>query len=265
MRTLSLLLILMVSGVAFAADPPPADKPVQELDLERPGYTYQTCLDLARKHPDKAVEFSGRWVGLGGGEAAKHCQALALVGVGEYGEGATRLEALAQASHQPAGVRANMLAQAGQAWVMQDDLTRAYAAQVAALKMIPQGTKQHVEILMDRAGTLADAGKYDDALNDLDTALKIDLANADAWAFRAAASRAKGDIHGALKDAEHAVSAGPNNVSALLERGNLYRLTKRLPEARQDWLHILELDPKSAAADAARTNIERMDVDTRKR
>ena len=263
MRTAFLLAAIFASsGSAFAAD---AVAPTPDLDLEHPGYTYQTCLQLTRKQPEKAFEMAGKWVGLGGGEPAKHCQALALVGIGEYGEGATRLEVLAQTSKQAAGVRANMLAQAGQAWVMQDDPTRAYAAQSAALKVIPQGTKQHVEILMDRAGTLADAGKFDEAIDDLDAALKIDSTNAEAWAFRASAYRTKGDIERALKDAERAVAAGPNNVSALLERGNLYRMEKRLAEARKDWLRILELDPDSPAADAARTNIERMDVDTRKR
>ncbi len=257
------LIAMLVSGAALAADPPPASQP--ELDLQHPGWTYQTCLELSRKNPEKAVELAGQWIGLGGGEAAKHCQALALVGVGEYGEGATRLEALVEVSRQPAGVRANMLAQAGQAWMMQDDLTRAYAAQTAALKMIPQGTKQHVEILIDRAGTLAEAGKFDEVIADIDVALKIDEFNAQAWAYRASALRAKGETDDALKDAEHAVSVGSDNVSALLERGNLYRIKKRVPEARKDWLRILELEPASAAADAARTNIERLDVDTRKR
>jgi len=262
MRTI-LLIAMFVSSAALAADQSPPSQ--SELDLQHPGWTYQTCLELSRKQPERAVELAGQWVGLGGGEAAKHCQALALVGVGEYGEGATRLEALAQVSRQPPGVRANMLAQAGQAWVMQDDLSRAYAAQTAALKMIPQGTKQHVEILIDRAGTLAEAGKFDEVIVDIDVALKIDEFNAQAWAYRASALRAKGELDDALKDAEHAVSVGSDNVSALLERGNLYRIKKRVPEARKDWLRILELEPDSAAADAARTNIERLDVDARKR
>jgi tetratricopeptide (TPR) repeat protein len=80
-------------------------------------------------------------------------------------------------------------------------------------------------------------------------------------AYRAAAQRYLGDYDEALIDAESAVRVDPKHIGALLERGNLYRMKKRLPEARQDWLRILEIDPDSAAADAARLNIEHMDVD----
>jgi len=266
MRKIIFLAASLWALPVLAADGVPRTiQPAPDPDLEHPGWTYQTCLQLTRKQPDKAIELAGKWVNLGGGEAARHCQALALVALKEYGEGATRMEELAQQSKQDANVRANMLAQAGQAWMMQNDLTRAYAAQSAALQLVEQGSRQQVEILMDRASTLADAGKFDEVLDDLDAALKIDPKNAQAWAFRASAYRSQGDIDGALADAERAVAAGPDNVSALLERGNLYRMQKRLDDARKDWLRILEVDPESAAADAARTNIERMDVDAAKR
>ena len=62
---------------------------------------------------------------------------------------------------------------------------------------------------------------------------------------------------------ERAVAAAPGNVTALLERGNMYRINKRVDDARRDWLRILELEPDSPEADAARANIARIDVDTR--
>ncbi len=250
---------------ALAADVPAGTQLAPDPDLERPERTYQSCLLLTAKQPDKAIELASKWIVLGGGEAARHCQALALIALKDYGEGATRLEELAKASKQAPLVRANMLAQAGQAWLLQDEPSRAYAAQSAALIIVPQGTAQHVELLLDRAGTLADAGKYDEVLNDVDAALKIQPNNAEAIAFRASAFRSMGKIDDAMAEAERAVGIAPDNVAALLERGNLYRLKRRLPEARKDWLHILEVDPDSAAADAARTNIEHMDVDTRAR
>jgi tetratricopeptide (TPR) repeat protein len=260
MRCAILLTLLLPLG-AFAADLPPSLQPAPDPDLNRPISTYQTCLGLARTQPDKGIELAGKWVGLGGGEPAKHCQALSLVGLKEYGEGASRLEELAVKSQQEAPVRASMLAQAGQAWLMQGDPTRAYAAQSLALKMVAQGSKQNMEILIDRAGTLADAGKYKEVIADVDSALRIEPANATALAYRAAAQRYLGDYDEALIDAESAVRVDPKHIGALLERGNLYRMKKRLPEARQDWLRILEIDPDSAAADAARLNIEHMDVD----
>jgi len=262
-RALLFAMMMAAAPAVLAADMIAPGERSPDPDLSNPAYTYQTCLQLSRKQPDKAIEMAGKWVGLGGGEAAKHCQALALVGLQEWGEGAIRLEELAAASKQGSSVRANMLAQAGHAWQLQGELSRAYAAQTTAIQIIPQGTPQHVELLLDRAGTLAEAGEYDDALKDVNAALKIQPNNPQIMAFRASANRLRGKHEEALADAEQAVAMGPQNVAALLERGNMYRIERRLDDARKDWLRILEIDPDSAEGDAARANIERIDVDFR--
>ena len=265
MRALALAAVVAWAAVPFtglaAEAPPPTLQLAPDPDLSDPGRTSRQCLALARRQPDKAIELAGKWIGLGGGESAKYCQALSLVGLKEYGEGARRLEDLARTSKQDMAARAGMLAQAGQAWMLQGEPGRAYAAQSTALRTAPQGTKQHFEILLDRAGTLAEAGKYSEALVDVNAALVIDPRSADALAFRASAYRYQGEIDKALDDAQRALSLDPKNLAALLERGNLHRLKKRLADARQDWLRILDLDPDSPAADSARLNIEHLDVD----
>lgn len=254
MRTV--LALLLLSAPALAAEPfAPAP------DLQNPAFTYRICLDLSRTAPEKAVELAGKWLGLGGGEPARHCQALALVGLKEWGEGATRLEEIAAESKQTPGVRANMLAQAGQAWILAGELSRAYAAQTTALQIIPAGTRQQAEILLDRAGTLVEANEIDDAIADINTSLGVVPNNSEAMAFRASAYRLKGDLDSALSDAENALAMQSQNLAALLERGNIFRLQRRVEDARRDWLRILELAPDSAEADAARENIARVDVD----
>ncbi len=245
----------------MAADTPPAVQLAPDPDLQRPHVTYQTCLKLAREHPDKGIELAGKWITLGGGEPAKHCQALSLIGLKDYGEGARRLEELATASKQEPKVRANMLAQAAQGWLLQGENGRAYAAQTAALKLLPPNSKESVELYLDRAGTLADSGKYNEVMDDIKEVLRIDPNNAEAYAYRASIHRLQNELDDALDDAEAAVAADPNNLSGLLERGNLYRIKKRLAEARSDWLRILMIAPESATADAARINIEHLDVD----
>lgn len=258
-----LLACLLLSAPVLAADPP-ADPPVQLAptpDLENPAYTYRICLDLSRTQPDKAIELAGKWLGLGGGEPARHCQALALVGLKEWGEGATRLEEIAAESRQTPGVRANMLAQAGQAWILAGELSRAYAAQTTALKIIPQGTRQQAEILLDRAGTLVDGGEIDDAIADINAAMGVIPNNVEAMTFRASAHRLKGELDDALVDAEAALAMNSQYAGALLERGNIFRLQRRVEDARRDWLRVLEIAPESAEADAARENIARVDVD----
>jgi hypothetical protein len=47
---------------------------------------------------------------------------------------------------------------------------------------------------------------------------------------------------------------------AWLERGILNRLKGDVPAARRDFLQVLVLDPDGPAGDAARANIERMEL-----
>ncbi|MDX2145240.1 MAG: hypothetical protein SFV19_17935 [Rhodospirillaceae bacterium] len=234
--------------------PPPVGTPAP--DTLNPAKTYQLCLDTARTFPEQGYEFAGKWTGLGGGEPAKHCQAVAMLGMKQYPEAATRLEELALASKQDNKVRAGLLAQAAQAWLLIGETARAYAAQTSALQLQPGDAA----LLVDRAATLAEAKNYWDAIDDLNTAITAAPSHAEAYAFRASAYRMVEADDLALEDAERALSLEPGNLSGLLERGILYRMKGRAAEARRDWLRILELAPESEAAKSARANIERLDV-----
>lgn len=253
----------MMSAPAAAATGSAATKPSTALsptpDTANPSRTYEVCLMTAKNEPEKGFEMAGKWLALGGGPPARHCEAIALIGMKEYTEAATRLEELAKVNEDES-VRAGVLSQAGQAWLLQGDLSRALEAQTAALDAMPVKNRQHAYILVDRAATLADAGKYAEAVLDLDASLAIDPKNPDALAFRASARRHLNDVDVALVDAEQAVALDPHNIIGLLERGIIYRLKKRNDDARKDWLRIIQIAPDSEAGRAARTNIERMDV-----
>src|SRR5437868_443715 len=86
-------------AVQLAPDPDPSD----------PQKTYVVCLELAAARPEAGIEMAGKWRGLGGGEPADHCAAVALIGLKDYFEAAKRLEDLATSSKQSAGLRAGML------------------------------------------------------------------------------------------------------------------------------------------------------------
>ena len=68
----------------------------------------------------------------------------------------------------------------------------------------------------------------------------------------------------ALVDVERALALRPNHAEGLLERGILHRLRDNKAGARQDWLKVLRVAPDSPAANAARQNLENMDVKTGK-
>ena len=220
---------------------------------------YQHCIALARQTPSEGWEEALAWTSLGGGEAARHCGAIALIGLRQYEEGASRLEDLANTSHREAILRAGMLAQAGQAWLLAKNPERAYAAQTAALKLVPGAP----DLLVDRAESLAEAKNYKDALADLDQALKADPSRVDALTYRATTRRYLDDMKGAADDLAKALALDPQYQDAWLESGILKRLAGNPAEARQAWLKVLEIAPKSPAADTARRNIELLDVDAR--
>jgi tetratricopeptide (TPR) repeat protein len=229
---------------------------------------YAACMTLARERPDKAFDQAGQWVGMGGGAPARHCEAVALMGLGEYAEAAHRLEQLAEDPTGDRALRVNLLAQAAQGWLSAGDLSRADAAQTTAIQLAASSPGQGVapvprllpDLYVDRAVTLAQAGKDDEALRDLTQALVLAPGKAEAFVLRSAARRRLGNLPGALTDAEQAIALAPSNPEAYLERGDVYLALKRVDDARTDWVKVLDLDPRDPSADVARARIEALDV-----
>ncbi len=218
---------------------------------------YAECITLASTAPDDAFEAALSWQQDAGGDAARHCAAVALLGKGLYREAAERLETLAQTMLLPASaLLADVLAQAGQAWLLADDTARAHAAQSAALELEPG----NIELLIDRGFTLAQAQNYWEAIDDLNRASELAPERSDILVYRASAYRYVDAFDLALIDVEAALKSDPQDLEGLLERGILRRLSGDDAGARADWLKIVTLAEDSPAADAARANLERLDV-----
>ncbi|MGB8843878.1 MAG: tetratricopeptide repeat protein [Aliidongia sp.] len=218
--------------------------------------TYDKCLALARKQPSEGFETGSIWRDHGGGLPAQHCVALALIGLKEYVEAAHRLEKIAaEMVRESDSLRASVLAQAAEAWSEAGQAENAEAALTAALKLAPRNQ----DYLVNRAVSYAQRQNYHAAIDDLNKALTAGP-RADALAYRASAWRLLGDLKQARFDAEKAVQSDPNLAEAWLELGNIKRLSDDSAGARQNWLKVIELAPDSTAADAARDNIETLDV-----
>lgn len=229
--------------------------PVAAQVIEGP-QEYAICLTLAKQKPEQGWEEALAWQSLGGGEAARHCAAVALIGLGKYGEAATRLETLANESVRADNVRAEMLAQAAQAWQMLGNTQRADAAQRSALVLSPGNP----DILLDHAVLLAQVSHYREAVDVLSTVLRAQPNRVEALTLRASAFRYLDNVAGAEDDINTALKLDPDFSDALLERGILRRMKGEDAGAREDWLRAIELAPESTAADTARRNIEKMDV-----
>lgn len=240
-------LLLPAPALQLAPVPPhPADAEAAE---------YEHCMKLARDNPEAARTLAAKWHERGGAHPAEHCLAVALIGLKRYQEAAERLEKLAPAMvHAPGSLRAEMLGQAAQAWLLAGEPGRAWKADGAALALHPNDP----DLLVDRAEAAGAAGWYDKAVGDLDRVLKANPARFEALLYRASAYRELDRLDPALADIEAALKLAPDSPPALLERGNIRLLRGDLAGARADWRRVTALATGSAAAAAAKDNLDRL-------
>ena len=217
---------------------------------------YRRCMDLTKTNAKKAFDDAINWEGLGGGEAAKHCAAVALWNLGETAEAARRLQALADTSGQELALRIGKYNQAGLAWLEAGETDKAYAAQSQAIALDPE----NAGLYYDRAVVTATAADYGAALGDIEKALELDPQWSDAWVLRGAAHRFLDDLPQALSDLNKALFLAPGHAEGLLERGIVHRLNGDNDAARRDWSKLLSLTPEGPAADAARANLQILEL-----
>ena len=92
-----------------------------------PKKRYDDCLGLAGYNPAAALGVATQWVQAKGGAPAEHCAAVALVGLKRYAEAGARLDVLGRAPGV-GDLRASLLDQAGNAWLLAGDGKRATAS-----------------------------------------------------------------------------------------------------------------------------------------
>lgn len=249
---LALLGALLSAPPRPAAAPDPAALPLPpEMPRLAEGPDYERCLGLLREDPEEALRFAGAWDATGGGEGARHCAALARIGLGDPARAAEQLERLALASRSGHAARAAVYGQAAQAWMMAGDAVRAFGAVTLALTLAPQDP----DLFVDRSVILAAQGRYREALEDLDRALALDPDRVEALVLRAAALRHLDEVVAARAAVERALLLAPDHPEALLERGILRQLAGDSAGARGDWRRVLAAAPDSVAADLAAQNL----------
>jgi tetratricopeptide (TPR) repeat protein len=245
MKRLTLLLPLLLPPYPIAAAEP--------IDARR---EYRACLQMARQKPEDGWEQAIAWQSLGGGEPARHCAAVALLGLGKFEEAARRLGALAETSHSAGPLRAEMLDQAAQAWLLAGKPDKAVTELEAGLRLVPG----HPELLLDKAVALAQAGRHALVVETLTALLKAQPNRVEAMVLRGSAYRILDKLELAKDDIARALVLDPDLPDALLERGLIRRLEDNQSGAREDWMRAITLMPEGAVADTARRNLELMDV-----
>jgi tetratricopeptide (TPR) repeat protein len=252
-RTLFFSLLAPLAAVCTSA---PANAQTRFSELPA-GDAYRSCVQLVRKDPESGFEAAIAWRDEGGGSAARHCTALALVNLGQYADAALRLETLAKEMNGFGETeRAAVLGQSGRVWRRAGDLDRARASLSAAIGLDPT----NAELRIDRGEILATAGQYWEAIDDFNAALEHAPMSLDALIFRGAAYRLLNIGNLAREDLEAALVRDTGNPEALVELGAVELLDSRRDAARQHWLRAISVAPASPAADAARRWLEKLDV-----
>ena len=250
MRDLPVIALLAGLGLLALAAPLSAQQPQRPLDHEA---EYEACMQLARHDPRAAEDSARAWLGLGGGEPAKHCISVSLIGQQRYAEAAEMLENLAADMKEPiARLQSEMMAQAGQAWMLADNSGRALQAQSKGLTYMPE----NIELLVDRSITHATRDEFWEAVDDLDKAYALDRRRTDVLVLRASAYRRLEAVELALDDLNRALEIDPGYPEGLLERGIVHRMMGNDDAARQDWNRIVSTVPGTPAAEIARRNLD---------
>lgn len=227
--------------------------------------TYRACIDLVSEDPVRAYDAAEAWQKVESKPGADHCIALALVAQGEFARAARRLEAMA-ATRLPVSAekddewrmtdarRVDLLAQAGNAWLLADKPESAHALFSSILSRPDVGGSARGELLIDRARSLAMLDDMRTAIKDLDSAIVLLGYRADILTFRASARRSLGLFADALKDTDRALELVPSDPDALFERGNARYAMGDREGARADWARVSELAPGTPTAQAAERN-----------
>ncbi len=229
---------------------------------------YTACLAQARTRSADAFDEAARWHDDGGGLPSRHCAAIALINLGQPSEAAARLSELARApGSASAQLRADLFAQAGNAWLLGGISSEAVNRFTDALKLTPD----EPQILTDRARAYVMLGQLADAGQDLNRSITVAPNYIEAYVVRAGLRRKAGDMALAREDITKALKLDPNHSQALLERGIERQIDGDRQGARADWLKVIanaaqsKKDPEdeieeSETLSEARRYLEALDV-----
>ncbi len=185
---------------------------------------YRACLAKAYSNPTEAYEDALIWKNEGGASPARHCLAMAFLGMNAFAEGAEQLEALAYAPDiESQALKTEVLIQSGEAWLQAERPKDA----LRVLDLALERQKNNADVYTNRARAEMALGNVTAAHADLDQAIRLRPDHALALRLRAAVQLREGKLQAAQSDIEAALRFEPSNVDALLVRGQI-REARRL-------------------------------------
>ena len=219
---------------------------------------YDACIAMIATDPGRAEREAGEWARYGGGgAAARHCYALALIETGAPIRAADELiGAAVESADMPNQARADILVQAGELLLEGDYLTTAEVVAGQALQL----AKDDPGALGLRAAVLLAGGSPRTALRELNKALAQDGKDVRLLLRRAATHRQLGNDIPARDDANFATELAPDRAEAWLERGRIETKLGDKTRARGSLLRAMELDRDGKIGRAAQLALQRMEA-----
>jgi len=217
--------------------------------LDRNNDRYLNCLRGISINADQAFQEANRWRRQGGGPAAEHCEAIALIEIAAYDAAAPILSNLA--TNEDTGdekLRASLHGQAGNAWIMAGSVDKALVNFNAGIALLPEGHWLTSEFTIDKGRALMTAGRWQEAELEFSKALGQLPEHMEAIVLRANTRRELDDPVGAIADLEAALAIDPNSADALVERGFLRKKMHDLAGAKRDFERVLEITPEGHTA-----------------
>ncbi|HVV34690.1 MAG TPA: hypothetical protein VHC73_15790 [Vitreimonas sp.] len=183
---------------------------------------FEHCVAQIERTPERAYEEGMAWASEGHSLQAYRCAAMALIGEHRYDEGARRLQSLATAtSPDLTALRAALLSQAGNAWLLAHNPSQARSAFTMAITTLQADPSQQPDLLIDRARAYAMEHDYRHAEEDLSHSLDIRPNDALALQLRAETRLRQSSFDLAESDINAAIALDPRNVEFYKTRGDI--------------------------------------------
>jgi tetratricopeptide (TPR) repeat protein len=182
------------------------------------GSRYDDCIALVEGNLEAGRIAAQQWVTEGGGANARHCLAVADLKAGFPKLAAARLEEIVE--RKDAGddfVRARILAQAAEAWLIAKENDYAEKALLRALELVPDSG----ELQLTAAKVYSAQERWQDVIDAVDAAETAGFVSAETYVLRGKAYYAFANYETAARDVVNALTIDPVNVDALVLRGEL--------------------------------------------
>jgi tetratricopeptide (TPR) repeat protein len=187
---------------------------------------YARCIAMIDDNAERAYEEGMAWAAEGQQLGGYRCAALALLAQNRFDEGARRLESLATGVNPAdASLRAELLSQAGNAWLLAHEPSQARSAFTRAIATMTPGAEQLADLHIDRARAYAMERDYRNAEEDLSSALDQRPNDPLALRLRASARMHQSAFELAEADAQQALRAAATDqdrVDAALVLGHVH-------------------------------------------